>query len=291
MIAKRRSEASSIRSTSGRVLCALHHSLPYSRRRSSTCADDKRLRTSNSSPWLISSSTACRLGRPLEESLQTREILLGGAAHRGCHQRGDQLREAGGGSAIAQHHSRVALGSGVPRGLRRCASPAVRPARTRLSRTCRQGVAQGSAPQRRPENLPPAGGAVFHWTASMLTYHEGALSGFAAYAATAPRGRRITVSVETSTAMCTSPRLPSSGQRHLDHRSRLHGLPNVRRFSGAGRRTAVYRRPFCASAGSACSAPHSPMPAPVLEPSRTPLLAWCVQGVRSVNDQGASACS
>src|SRR5450756_1352456 len=81
----------------------------------------------------------------------------------------------------------------------------------------------------------------------MLTYHEGALSGFAAYAATSPRGRRITVSVETSTAMCTSPRLPSSGQHHLDHRSRLHGLPNVRRFSGAGRRTAVYRRPFCAS--------------------------------------------
>src|SRR5665647_692829 len=27
------------------------------------------------------------------------------------------------------------------------------------------------------------------------------------------------------------------------------------------------------------------MPAPVLEPSRTPLLAWCVQGVRSVDDQ------
>src|SRR5665647_3655696 len=52
----------------------------------------------------------------------------------------------------------------------------------------------------------------------MLTYHEGALSGFAAYAATSRRGRRITVSVETSTAMCTSPRLPPRDRRHLDHR-------------------------------------------------------------------------
>src|SRR5665647_765214 len=77
----------------------------------------------------------------------------------------------------------------------------------------------------------------------MLTYHEGALSGFEAYAATSPRGRRITMSVETSTAMCTSPRLPSRGQRHLDHRSRLHGLPSGHGFT-CSRAAAVWWTPL-----------------------------------------------
>src|SRR5438309_11639836 len=61
--------------------------------------------------------------------------------------------------------------------------------------------------RRRPRNWAtkdsqaptPSGGAVFHSTALMLTYHSGALDGSAAYAATLPRGRSITISVRTST--------------------------------------------------------------------------------------------
>src|SRR5665647_2849059 len=90
----------------------------------------------------------------------------------------------------------------------------------------------------------------------MLTYHEGALSGFAAYAATSRRGRRITVSVETSTAMSTSPRLPSAGRRHLDHRSRLRGLPSGHGFT-CSRVAAVWWTPL---SGRARRLPRSPGP-------------------------------
>src|SRR5437764_15073060 len=49
---------------------------------------------------------------------------------------------------------------------------------------------------------PPAcGGAVCDSTDLMLTYHSGALSGFAAKAATASRGRAISILVTTSTLM------------------------------------------------------------------------------------------
>src|SRR5687767_9416830 len=56
------------------------------------------------------------------------------------------------------------------------------------------------------------GGGVTHSTASMLTYHSGALDGSAAYAATRSRGRSIMISVRTSTATSSPlPRLAGAG--------------------------------------------------------------------------------
>ena len=46
-----------------------------------------------------------------------------------------------------------------------------------------------------------SGGSVFHSTALMFTYHLGAFSTSLTYAATSARGRAISVSVTTSTAM------------------------------------------------------------------------------------------
>src|SRR5215218_8788766 len=51
----------------------------------------------------------------------------------------------------------------------------------------------------------PTGGAVRHSTESMLTYHSGAFVGSPANAATSDTGRRITVSVTTSTSFATVP--------------------------------------------------------------------------------------
>src|SRR5262249_50452911 len=59
----------------------------------------------------------------------------------------------------------------------------------------------------------PTGGSVRQVTESMLSYHNGALPGSPAYAATSAHGRSMTISVVTSMAMAASAQKSKNGLR------------------------------------------------------------------------------
>src|SRR4051794_41766727 len=87
----------------------------------------------------------------------------------------------------------------------------------------------------------PSGGGVRHSTESMFAYQSGALPGSPAKAATSATGRRITVSVSTSTSPATAPTscpgmIPRrNGVRDLDrHPEHLPDLDPVRVAEPAG---------------------------------------------------------
>src|SRR5215212_5891752 len=85
----------------------------------------------------------------------------------------------------------------------------------------------------------PTGGGVCHSTESMLTYHSGAFVGSPANDATAATGRRITVSVSTSTSLLMRAWSRAVGGRstRLDrHVQQLPHLDLVRVPEPAGRR-------------------------------------------------------